>query len=72
MTPAPSQPGTLLQELTVLQVYLDLPSTYRRKFPAAAKRAAREAVLPHARRPSIHDLPMLARPPAPKLPTGRL
>ena len=72
MTPSPSQPGSELGQLTAVDAYLSIPASYRKKYPTAAWRAAREAVLPHARRPSIHDLPALARPPAPTLPQRRL
>ena len=63
MMPSPSfeQPGSRLEQLTVLQVYADLPASYRRRWPRRAWAAAREAVLEHARRPHPDDLDTFAK-----------
>jgi hypothetical protein len=56
MIPAPSQPGTLLEELTAIETYLRLPVAYRRRWPKAAVQAARSSVMVHAREPHPLDL----------------
>ena len=56
MTPAPNQPGSELGQLTAVDAYLSIPASYRKKYPTAAWRAAREAVLPHARKPVVTDI----------------
>lgn len=59
MTPSPSQPGSELGQLTILDVYLKIPPDYRRRFPGPAWRSAREAVLAHARKPAAADIEQL-------------
>jgi hypothetical protein len=56
MIPAPNAPGSLLEELTAIKVYLDLPIAYRRRWRQSAIKAARAAVMDHCREPHPLDL----------------
>ena len=48
--------GTLAEELAIVETYLRLPITYRRRWPRAAMAAARATILPHTREPRVLDL----------------
>jgi hypothetical protein len=56
MMPTPSQPGTLGQQLQIVNLYLRLPGPVRRRWPQSSWNAARELVLPHARRQRHSDI----------------
>ncbi len=56
MTPARNEPGTEYEQIAIVNAYLRLPATYRRRWPRSAWEAARAAVLPHAHRAHRQDV----------------
>jgi hypothetical protein len=59
MNPAPTEPGTLAEQLQIVGAFLDLPAHLRRQWPRTSWHTVRQHVLRHARPLRRGDIELL-------------